>query len=365
MPKLSVLDCDYKDENMLASARRVLDEFAVDARGKKVLLKPNMLGAWKPEAGVTTHPSLVSAMRIALQERGAASVQVGDNPGVAGYGAIERCGRRTGFAEAAGGGFTNMAREWERVLLSSRFCDFTIFSRAVLEADILISLPKFKTHMGTVFTGAIKNSFGFIVGAEKARLHTVAPRPADFGELLLDIYLVRPPDLVVIDAGTVMEGNGPSSGTLREVGKLLAGVDGVALDALAAHMMGIEPLRVPALRAADARGLGPLDLAEMDIRGEFEVIPRFKLPLSLARSRLGGVLQYPGFRFISRPRLRADAELCNGCGTCAEHCPVDAIRMEKLPVFDRSACIGCYCCMELCPEHALKPRSIFGMLRPL
>ena len=364
MPRLLLLDCDYREETMLAGARQVLDEYGLEVAGKTVLLKPNMLGAWKPETGVTTHPSLVLAMRVALEERGA-RVQVGDNPGVAGYGAIERCGRRTGLAEAAGEGYLNMAREWERVPLHSRFCESTIVSKAVLQADLLVSLPKFKTHMGTVFTGAIKNSFGFLVGAEKARMHTLAPRPSDFGELLLDIYLVRPPDLVVIDAGTVMEGNGPSGGTLRQVGKLIAGVDGVALDALAAHMMGVDPRRIPALRAAERRGPGSLELDSLEVEGPFEVIPRFKLPMSLASSRLGGVLQYPGFSFIARPRLKADPKLCNGCGTCEKHCPVNAIELRRRPVFNRSACIGCYCCYELCPERALKPRSLFGMLRPL
>ncbi len=348
---------------MLAGARAAVEASGLEVAGKSVLLKPNMLGGWKPEAGVTTHPSLVRAMRLALEERGA-RVQVGDNPGVAGYGAIERCGKRSGLAEAAGDGWLNMARDWERVDLHSRFGDSTIVSRAVLEADLLVSLPKFKTHMGTVFTGAIKNSFGFIVGAEKARMHTLAPRPSDFGELLLDIYGLRPPDLVVIDAGTVMEGNGPSNGSLRQVGKLLAGTDGVAVDALAAHMMGVDPNRIPALRAADSRGLGPLELEALQVTGSFEVIPHFKLPMSLASSRLGGLLQYPGFSFISRPRLKADPERCNGCGTCSKHCPVNAIEMGKRPIFNRSACIGCYCCYELCPEQALKPRSLFGQLRP-
>ncbi len=364
MPEILVLDCDYGDEAMLAHARDILDFWGRDVAGLTVLLKPNMLGPWKPDDGVTTHPSLVLAMRTALEERGA-QVTVGDNPGLAGYGAIERCGKRSGIAGAAGEGWMNMARDWDRVLLGSRFCESTIVSRAILEVDILVSLPKFKTHMGTVFTGAVKNSFGFLVGAEKARMHTLAPRPSDFGELLLDIYLLRPPDLVVMDAGTVMEGNGPSAGKVREVGKLLASADGVAVDTLAAYMMGIDPARIPTLRAARDRGMATLERSALEVRGQWEVIPRFKLPLSLGSSRLSGILQYPGFSFVSRPRLKADARRCTGCGTCEKHCPVNAIELRHRPIFNRSACIGCYCCYELCPEHALKPRSIFGLLRPL
>ncbi len=364
MPKLLLLDCDYDNEHMLANARRVLDEYNLDVAGKTVLLKPNMLGAWKPEAGITTHPSLVRAMRLALEERGA-RVLTGDNPGLSGYGAIERCGLRTGLAEAAGEGYLNLARDWERVQLPSPFADSTVVSRAVLEADLLVSLPKFKTHMGTVFTGAVKNSFGFIVGAEKARLHTVAPRPSDFGELLLDVYLLRQPDLVVMDAGVVMEGNGPSGGKLRHVGKLIAGTDGIALDTFAAYLMGVDPRRITTLRAAERRGLTSLALDGLEVEGAWEQIPKFKLPISLASSRLGGVLQRPGFGFIARPRLKADRDRCSGCAACEKHCPVNAIEMRGRPVFNRSACIGCYCCYELCPEHALKPRSIFGKLRPL
>ncbi len=230
MSEIFILDCDYEREHMLDSCRAILDHFRVDASGKLVLLKPNMLGPWPPESHVCTHPSLVLSMRLALLERGA-SVLVGDNPGLAGYGAVERCARVSGIGEAARDSFINMSADPRRIEWDSKVTPHTILSATVFRADLVISLPKFKTHLGTTFTGAVKNSFGFVVGAEKARLHAYATGRDDFGEVLADVYETRLPDLAVMDAGIVMEGKGPSGGSLRRAGYLLTSDDAVALDA--------------------------------------------------------------------------------------------------------------------------------------
>ena len=128
-------------------------------------------------------------------------------------------------------------------------------SRMVLEADVLISLPKFKTHGLTVITGAIKNSYGILPGAQKAKLHQAAGSPDRFHEAVVEVFRLRVPDLFILDAVVGMEGNGPASPDLREIGLILASDNAVALDSVMAFMVGCDPgrLRFP----AEGPGNGP------------------------------------------------------------------------------------------------------------
>src|SRR4030043_369105 len=84
-----------------------------------------------------------------------------------------------------------------------------IISRAVLEADYIIKLPVFKTHSGMMITGALKNIYGYVAGACKARLHVQARNGETFAKTICDIFQVRPPDLHLLDAIRAMEGSGP------------------------------------------------------------------------------------------------------------------------------------------------------------
>jgi uncharacterized Fe-S center protein len=227
-------------------------------------------------------------------------------------------------------------------------------SRAVLEADIIISLPKFKTHGLTVITGAIKNSYGFLPGAQKARLHRAAASPERFHEMMVDVFRLRVPDLFLVDAVVGMEGNGPVSPDLRDIGLILASDNGVALDAVIAAMMGCEPGRLRFLQKANEVGLGDYDLSTIEVIGELKPLPDFKLPpLSGERDFHNKNIQEAlRSRAILRPQ--ADSKLCTGCGTCVEQCPVSALSMsDQLPQVDAKRCITCFCCQEICPEKAM------------
>jgi uncharacterized protein (DUF362 family)/NAD-dependent dihydropyrimidine dehydrogenase PreA subunit len=347
-----VLEARYDEELLRQRMREVLDTFPLELEGKSVLAKTNMLGPWPGESGIITHPVFVKALVDALKERGAL-VQVGDNPGVRGYGRIEKVWKNTGLEELLEGDLVNFAASPRSVPIASRFLDSTSISSQVLDCDILISVPKFKTHVSTIITGAVKNSFGFLVGGEKARMHAVAPRFRDFGELMVDIYQLRIPDLVIMDAITVMEGNGPSCEDIREENKMLAARNGIALDTVMAAMMGIDPAKVPLLTTAGERGLGPVRLDDIDVRGGFEEFAGFKQPSTLPRMAWTAPIQGLMFKLVARHALRADPGRCTACRTCEKSCPAGAIEVKKTPQFDSGKCINCYCCYELCPEHAI------------
>jgi Pyruvate/2-oxoacid:ferredoxin oxidoreductase delta subunit len=227
-----------------------------------------------------------------------------------------------------------------------------------MDADIVISLPKFKTHGLTVITGAIKNSFGILPGAQKAHLHKESGGPERFQELLVDVFRLRVPDLFIMDAVVGMEGNGPASPDLRDIGLILASDNAVAMDAVMATMMGLEPGRLRILQKAKEVGLGVFDLGAIEVIGELKPLPDFKLPPFSGEVLLKNEAIQTLIRDRVSMRPQADGELCTGCGTCIDQCTVSALSMsdENLPVVDADTCISCFCCQELCPEKAITLR---------
>jgi NAD-dependent dihydropyrimidine dehydrogenase PreA subunit len=227
-------------------------------------------------------------------------------------------------------------------------------SRAVLDADVVISLPKFKTHGLTVMTGAIKNSYGILPGAQKAMLHRAAGSPVRFHELVVEVFRLRVPDLFIVDAVVGMEGNGPASPDLREIGLILAGDNAVAVDAVIATMMGLDPGRLGFLRRARAAGLGEYDVRGFEVVGELKVIPDFKVPPLGGEAILGNAAVQAVMSQRAAVRPHADPESCTGCGTCIEQCPVSALAIvDGIPQVDADTCIACFCCQEMCPEKAI------------
>ncbi|MCS7286962.1 MAG: DUF362 domain-containing protein [Anaerolineae bacterium] len=343
MSTVSIYEADAQDVGRVIA--RVFDAFEVDVKDKRVLIKPNIVAGLPPEHGATTHPAVVSALVKECLRRGASRVTVGDNPG-----GVEKDSRATaqkaGLVEASHGCFVRLSEKVTEVLLPSAGVKAPI-SSAVLEADFLINVPVMKTHVFTTITGAVKNLYGYVAGTAKARLHLAAPTRRQFSALLADIYALRPPDLVIMDALRVMEGNGPTHGQARPLGKILAGKDGVAVDAVACRMMGVDPAKVYHLVEASGRGLGRIDGVEVE--GAFSVIPDFKLPTTFAASPQEQAMLLWAIGQVY-PVLRED--LCLQCGDCAVNCPAQAISLNPYPVVDENRCITCYCCVELCPEGA-------------
>ena len=111
-----------------------------------------------------------------------------------------------------------------------------LLAAEVFEADVVINLPKLKTHTLTLLTGAIKNLYGVVSGFNKSKYHLVAFHPKEFAELLVSIYEVIRPSLTIMDAVVGMEGEGPYKGEPRFIGAILASPDGVAVKIGRAHV---------------------------------------------------------------------------------------------------------------------------------
>ncbi|MDO8491459.1 MAG: DUF362 domain-containing protein [Dehalococcoidia bacterium] len=348
-----------------AKVNGIFDKLAPKSfNGMRVLVKPNMLGPAAPELGHSTHPEVVRAIVRACLSRGA-KVTVGDNPG-----GINRSStgvaQVTGILEASEGCFAPIGDKVVE-MRGSKSGHTLMISRVVLDADYVINAPIFKTHAGMYLSGAMKNLYGYVAGACKAQLHLKAPSREEFAEVLCDINEVRHPDLNIMDALTVLEGNGPSHGGVkREVGKVFASNNTLVADTVMAAMVGVEPMRFPVTKRGQERGFGTTDLSQVEVEGNIVVIPDFKLPNTfiaeateemLTRAaqankmrddRLAELL--PG-RLSVKPLLAIDK--CLQCGDCEVNCPAQALTLDPYPVIN-DKCIQCFCCVELCLEGALE-----------
>jgi uncharacterized protein (DUF362 family)/Pyruvate/2-oxoacid:ferredoxin oxidoreductase delta subunit len=355
MSKVMIHSATY--ESVSEAVNKAFELFPLKLAGKRVLIKPNVLRGSEPKEAICTHPAVLRAVVDKVETMGPASIVVGDNPGMFSYGANEESFRIAGLTDAAKGYYQNIGIESKQVDFNPDFLAKVSVSKVVLETDVIISLPKFKTHGLTVITGAIKNSYGLLPGAQKAKLHKAAGSPYRFHEMLVDVFRLRKPELFIMDAVVGMEGNGPASKDLREIGLILASDNAVAMDAVVATIMGCDPNRLRFLQKAKEAGLGDYDLNTIQLIGELKQLPDFKLP-PLGGEAIAGseaVQNLLHSRIVLRPQ--ADPDLCSGCGTCVDQCTVSALSMVgDLPQVDADTCITCFCCQELCPEKAMTLR---------
>jgi uncharacterized protein (DUF362 family)/Pyruvate/2-oxoacid:ferredoxin oxidoreductase delta subunit len=324
--------------------------------GERVLIKPNLLAAKPPEAAVTTHPELLRAVIELVQQAGGTAL-VGDSPGL---GSARRVAERSGqlrVIEETGAEFVPFS-EALPVAGGGTFRQFEL-ARPYLEADRLINLPKLKTHEMMTLTCCVKNLFGAVVGTQKAAWHLKAGADKElFASMLLELYLLREPDLNIVDAIVAMEGDGPGSGDPCQVGLLLAGANAVAVDLIAAEIAGMPKKLLYLENAARKRGLPGSRREEIETCGvplDQPLCRPLRLP-HLSDLQFG----LPAFlknrlrnQFSSRPEVVT--QKCELCGACLRSCPPEAIRVEGGRLrFDYQRCIRCFCCRELCPHAALR-----------
>jgi uncharacterized protein (DUF362 family)/NAD-dependent dihydropyrimidine dehydrogenase PreA subunit len=366
-PVVAVERCDsYEEAEVAATLEQALAPLggmaAFVSPDQTVFVKVNLLMKAEPDRAVTTHPSLVRAVVRAAKIAGARDIAIGDSPG----------GRVTAAAARAlfdASGMSAVARE-EGVRLAMLddsvvrvpspggvlYQSFNL-GRAAVEADVLIDLPRMKTHGFMMFTGAVKNLFGCVPGLEKAQFHVKVPDREDFAGMLVDLYLACAPELSIMDAVVAMEGAGPSGGTPKPIGALLASADAVALDVVASSIARFDPMDVYTNAVAHRRGLGPASADHVHVEGTpwRELVPAsFEHPARDVSAGWPPALgRWARRHAASRPFLEHRAA-CTTCRTCEKNCPVTAISMvQRRPEFDYDTCIRCYCCQELCPEQAI------------
>lgn len=350
MPKVSIVRCNsYDKKKVYGAVKKAISDIGFDIKpGSKVILKPNVLSRHKPEEAVSTNPAVIDAVCRFLKEK-KCKIIIAESSGF--YSTLKN------FEVA---GIAQIARKHNAKLVSLSHANIVVkkipnakilkqtkISKELFDADLIINMPKMKTHTLTKYTGAVKNLLGCIPGGIKQDYHVKAPTEKKFCQLLVDIYALVMPRLTIMDGVVGMEGNGPASGTLKKSNLILAGDDSAAVDYVAEKIMGIKGKVYTTKYAAERGYFAP---ADVEVFGKIKRI-KFKMPAATV-SLVPPIIRELFFKYTT-PDPVLVKEKCVKCGTCMKVCHSKAIKLRPYPVFNRRKCIHCYCCNELCPEEAI------------
>jgi uncharacterized protein (DUF362 family) len=284
--KVSIVKAPAYDQTVYDTVRRLVTAHVGDVRGKRILLKPNLV-EFEPDSCINTNPILVHAAYEAFRGLGAAQVTIAEGPGH----------RRNTLDLADSAGYFHTIPGFEDKFVDLNLDEVTRvrpqkqFSRikklylpnSVLGADLLVSMPKMKTHHWAGATLSMKNLFGTvpsgIYGWPKNVLHW-----AGIDESIADLHGAYEKQFAIVDGIVGMEGNGPIQGTPKHAGVLVAGTDPASVDATCCRIMKIDPFQIQYLRLASGRPDTHITERNIEQIGEsienvatpFELIPEFQ-----------------------------------------------------------------------------------------
>lgn len=375
--RVILLPCkEYEEEEIYSLLQKGLALLggveSLIGKEEQILLKPNLLKKAEIEKAVITHPMVVGALARILREEGYNRIMLADS-----------CGNGTTSKVIQGTGMDAYLEKYhipavdykEPVMVSYpqgiQAKEF-ILPKELTEADCVISVSKMKTHALERITGAVKNSYGFIYGRQKAIGHTRYPSADSFARMLVDLNKMVKPRLYLMDGIVAMEGNGPGAGDPVPMNVLLMSTDPVALDSMFARLVYLDPALVPTNYHGEKMGLGTWkeeeilvllpEGKEISISDAVKLFgkPDFHVDRKRLRQNLWTRMAKALNLFQKKPYIQAD--LCVKCGICVNSCPVPekAVDFRKgkdqPPVYDYKKCIRCFCCQEMCPKKAIKVR---------
>ncbi len=369
--KVVVFNSDYDRDFIKENIKKALSYFDLpDFSDKKFLIKPSLLMAQVPEKAITTHPIVMEAIVETLKEKNAKEIYIGDTPGST-LSNITDLYRKTGMEEVSkktGAKLINLYSAGAITISGNGLVESIPITKFIKEVDYVINVPKLKTHNFMLMTCAIKNLFGLVPGTNKAKMHSLAITPKNFAKILVYICEEVKPLINIVDAIIGMEGEGPSAGNPRRFGKIIVGVDPVAVDTVSSLILGYRPEEIYTNVIAYERGLGEMNLENIEIIGN-TTEGLFNKDVKKGKSLHMLADKVPGFvnniasslysRFVKLYPAIED-ETCIKCEICANSCPQKAIFLiDNKMIIDYEKCISCFCCHELCPQKAIKLEKNF------
>lgn len=357
----------YKLEEVKKSIIKMLEPHggigAFVKKGDHVVLKPNLVMSRPEKVPACTNPVVFKAVAQLVLETGA-SVVAGDSPGMESARRVSKSAGILDVAEELGIKiieFTPQDVDTPKGL----FKKLTL-AKELLEADVVINLPRLKTHGQMMLTAATKNMFGAVVGARKFEWHYKAGQDyLAFARMIYEISDTIKADLHILDAIVGMDGMGPTAGRPNATGFMAAGVDSVAIDATMMEILGKDPMELYMIQAAVNAG----NTAWQNKRVLGEEIADLKpakwnWPETVNLGLFAGSVIDRNltinklFRKFAAVYPKASSSRCVKCNACVKICPASAMTLGKNKVeIDYNKCIRCFCCHELCPHEAMDTKG--------
>ncbi len=281
--------------------------------GDRVLLKPNLLTGSQPTKECTTRPELVYCVAKMVQAAGGKPF-LGDSPAFGSARGVAKANGLLSWANKAGVPIVEM--RGKRYTIESKgnpngeeFGHF-LLSKEAMDADVVINLPKVKSHVQMTITLGVKNLFGCVPGKMKAWWHMEAGKDAQrFSAMLVETARMIAPELTIVDGIIGHEGNGPSGGEPRSLGVLAASPDVFALDRAMVEILGVLPDQVPILVESQRLGLcSSLAAIDFPLQQPHELkikdwkLPTKMMPIDFGAPRvLRSTFKHLYIRFIKEP----------------------------------------------------------------
>jgi uncharacterized protein (DUF362 family) len=343
--RVYIAECDTYEKSQDA-VNRVLEAFGgaaaiLDGR-KSVLVKPNLIMPKKPEAAATTHPAVVAAAASAFVKAGASVSIIDSTGGPHNRAVLKMLYNKCGMVEAAeqSGAVLSFSTKSRTVSVpGGRILSKVKILAPVLDAELVISAAKAKTHGMMAMTGCSKNLFGCVPGMIKPVLHGKYPKRGDFAGMLTDVCQAVNPGFSILDGVWGMEGAGPTGGDPKHLRVIAGGLNPYAVDLAQCYLMGLRLDSVFSIADAANRGLAPENPDGLDWLGDDAETLRQQFRPSV--NHKGDVV--PGI-----------LDNCVGCGDCVRICPQKCMTIKnKIAIITEKDCIRCYCCHEFCPYKAV------------
>lgn len=356
MEKVSVVKCDsYEQKEIDEAIEKVLKDINFDVKpNSKILIKPNILAPNTPEQHSITHYSLIDFLcRYFLRKK--CSVTIGESSAFYIKGYTKRAYHTSKIYDVAMKYSVPMVEfEYEKIVpvrnKKMKFLDVLYMPEMVNDFDLIVDVPKIKTHMLMRLSGALKNLYGILPGGYKQILHKKTSDINDTANIFFDLYeSLKPKILSVADAVIGLDG-GPAAvvGKPKKIGYILASTNPIALDVIACQMIGYSPKDLPTITMAVKRGL--VKINDVKQIGKFNPVKFDRLKKGPIRKKKKDSV------FIRKTHAFPKANRkCIFCGNCVSYCPVHAIRLENHKwILDKEKCISCYSCVPVCPVNAIE-----------
>ena len=351
---------DYEQGRVDEAVERVLEGFGgakailetvlksgaenINSKNKKprVLVKPNLLIPKKPESAATTHPAVVEAVCRAFIKTGAEVFIIDSTGGPHSKMLLRLLYGKPGMKQAAKNSGAKLSFDTTSKsvkCINGEIIDQVDLLTPVMDADLVISVAKTKTHGFQAMTGCVKNMFGCVPGLGKPKLHRKFPKREDFAKMLVDVCLSVNPGFSILDAIIGMEGQGPASGDPKKIGAIIGGFSPYAVDVAQCYLMGLRYEKIYTINEAISRGLSPKNHEELEWLGDDPkpLKQNFKPAITHTGDKVPKIL-----------------DNCTGCAVCIRICPMKCMKLpDKKAEIKEKDCICCYCCHEFCPEKAI------------